>query len=77
MEPTIMIAIHAHAIVASNNFAKDEGKQELGISVTMDLLSEPKDLFTVLGNILSGTIRTSVGLLGPTWNPLNLQDTNL
>jgi len=74
MEPSAMIVIQAHAIVASSNFAKDEGKQKLGIDVTMVLFAEPKDLFTVLGNILSGVIRTGSGPLVPPWSPLNLEN---
>ena len=77
MEPAIMISIHAHSIVASSNFAKDEGKQKLDIGVTMDLLAEPKNLFTVLGNILTGIIRVSGAPLGVPWNTLNLQGASL
>ncbi len=77
MDPKIMITLRAHAIVASSNFARDEGRQKLDIGSTVDLFAEPKDLLTVLGNIVTGSIRTNGAPLGAPWNPLNLQNTSL
>ena len=78
MQPNAMIMIQAHAIVASSNFAKDEGMEKLKIDVTMVLFADSTDkLFTILGNILSGTIRTNVGPLSIPWGVLNSQNAPL
>jgi hypothetical protein len=76
MEPNAMLRLKGHAIIASSNFARDVINADKNQAVVVDLQST-RDLFTVLGNILTGIIHVNAAPMAAPWANLNVQSSAL
>lgn len=66
---TTAINLAASSIIVSANRVECSAKRAAAIALT---LGNEKNLFTALGNIVSGSITVNGGPLAPPWEPLNV-----